>query len=146
VAASAWEIFNVAKHKIGAAGLSLSGATFRMSLHRSSASTNLTGAITIFSSIGDECSGGGYSAITLSGVTWTAGASAGQQAWDVTDPVFTASASTLSAVRFAVVRTSGGAGSGIPLCFAALSTAEFDVTTGNTLTVQMAATGVFTLA
>ncbi len=133
MAASAWTIFDVAKHRIGDGGIDLSGAGFRISLHRSSASTNLTAAITSFGSIGDECSGGGYSAILLAGVAWTAGTSAGQQKWDVTDPIFTASASTLSAVRYAVIRTSAGAGTGIPLCFAALSTAEFNVTTGNTL-------------
>jgi hypothetical protein len=99
MAASAWTVFDVAKHRIGDGGIDLSGGTFRMSLHRSSASTNLTAAITAWSSIGDECSGGGYSAIQLSGTTWTAGASAGQQAWDHTDPVFTASSSVLSAVR-----------------------------------------------
>jgi hypothetical protein len=65
----------------------------------------------------------------------------------VTDPVFTASASTLSAVRYAVIRKSAGAvTSGLLLCYAALSTAEFNVTTGNTLTIQMHANGVFTLA
>jgi hypothetical protein len=48
---------------------------------------------------------------------------------------------------YAVIYSQGAsAGTGIPVCFAALSTAEFNVTTGNTLTVQLAATGVFTLA
>ena len=85
-------------------------------------------------------------AVTLAGVAWTNGASAGQQKWDVTDPIITAVGSTLSAVRYAVIRLSGtSVTSGHLLCFAALSTAEFDVSTGNTLTIQMAATGVFTL-
>jgi hypothetical protein len=61
--------------------------------------------------------------------------------------VITAIGSTLDAVRFACIRKSSGAvTSGFVLCYAALSTAAFDVTTGNTLTIQMAATGVFTLA
>lgn len=147
MAASAWTVFDSAKHKIGNGAINLSSHTFRLSLHRTSASANLAGDITIFTSVGDQCSGGGYAAKTLAGVSWGAGTSAGQQKWDVTDPVFTASASTLSAVRYAVIRKSAGATtSGLLLCYAALSTAEFNVTTGNTLTIQMAATGVFTLA
>jgi len=146
MAASAWTIFDRAKHKIATSTMPLSGGVFRLSLHRTSASANLVGDITIFTSVGDQCSGGGYAAVTLAGVAWTNGASAGQQKWDVTDPIITASASTLSAVRYAVIRLSAGATtSGHLLCYAALSTAEFNVTTGNTLTIQMASTGVFTL-
>jgi hypothetical protein len=147
MAASAWTIFDQAKHYIGDGTIPLSGSTFRLSLHRTSASANLVGDITIFSSVGDQCSGGGYVALTLADIAWTAGASAGQQKFDCTDPVFTASASTLSAVRYAVIRKSAGATtSGILLCFAALSTSQFNVSTGNTLTIQMNAAGIFTLA
>jgi hypothetical protein len=148
--ASPWTVFDTAKHKIAAGGIDLSGdgsdKAFRMSLHSNTASTNLSGAITVWGSIGSECTGGGYSALTLSGVTWGTGASAGQQKFDFTDPVFTASASILTSVRYAVVYKSTAASSGIPLIFAALSTASFSVTTSNTLTIQLATTGAFTLA
>ncbi len=78
-------------------------------------------------------------------MTWAAGVSAGVQKFDCTDPVFTASASDITNVRYAVIRKSVSATGGHPLCFAALSTAAFTVSTGNTLTIQMATTGVFTL-
>jgi hypothetical protein len=147
MAASAWTIFDRAKHYIGDGTIPLSGGIFRLSLHRTSASANLVGNITIFSSVGEQCSGGGYVAQTLASHTWTAGASAGQQRFDAADPVFTASASTLSAVRYAVIRlSSGSTTSGLLLCYAALSTSEFNISTGNTLTLQLAATGIFTLA
>lgn len=161
MAASQWFIFDAAKFKIGNGTINLSAPNaFRMSLHRTSASALLTGlsAVTVFSSVGDQCSGGGWgtsaagartnsNGLTLTGVSWGTGASGGQQKWDCTDPVFTASASILSAVRFAVIRSSAGATtSGHLVCYAALSTAEFDVATSNTLTIQMAATGIFTLA
>ena len=146
MAASAWKVFDIAKFKIGVGSLNLSAGPFRMSLHRSSASTNISGAITVWGSIADECSGGGYSALTLSGLSWKEGVSAGVQLFNFTDPVFTASASILSAVRYAVVYKSTAASSGIPLIYAALSTAEFNVTTSNTLTIQLATTGAFTLA
>jgi hypothetical protein len=148
MAASAWTIAKRAKHHIGNGNIDLSADNFRLTLHRSSASTNLTvdaSNITVFSSVGSESSGGGYSDVLLSNIAWTNGASAGQQKFDCTDPIITASSSTLSAVRYAVIRNSIAAASGRLLCFAALSTAEFNVTTGNTLTIQMASTGIFTL-
>lgn len=145
MAASAWTIFDRAKHHIGVGTINLSSGNFRLTLHRTSASANLVGDITTYASVGDECSGGGYSDVSLAGIAWTNGASAGQQKFDCTDPVITASGSTLSAVRYAVIRQSASAGGGPLLCYAALSTAEFNVTTGNTLTIQMAATGIFTL-
>ena len=146
MAASAWTIFDQAKHYIGMGTIDLSGGSFRLTLHRTSASANLVGNITTFASVGSESSGGGYSDFSLASISWGAGTSAGQQKWDVTDPVITASGSTLSAVRYAVIRQSASAGGGPLLAYAALSTSEFNVTTGNTLTIQMAATGVFTLA
>jgi len=148
MAASAWTVFDQAKHKIGDGTIDLSGGTFRLALYRTSASANLIGNITIQSSIGSESSGGGYplGGTALGSITWTAGASAGEQAFDCADPIFTASASVLSAVRYAVIVQSLGATSGHLLCYAALSTVQFNVTTGNTLTVQMNASGIFTLA
>jgi glutamate synthase domain-containing protein 2 len=162
MAASQWFVFDAAKFKIGNGTINLSAPNaFRMSLHRTSASALITGlsAVTVWSSVGDVSSGGGWGTsasgaakansqgLTLAGVSWGTGASGGQQKWDCTDPVFTASASILSAVRFAVIRYSAGTvNSGHLVCYAALSTAEFDVATSNTLTIQMAATGIFTLA
>jgi len=148
MAASAWTVFDQAKHNLGNGVIDLSAHTFRLSLHRTSASALVVdGDITIFTSVGDQCSGGGYVAVTLASTTWAAGASAGIQAFDSANPVITASSSTLSAVRYAVIRKSAGSTvSGLLLCFAALSTAEFNVSTGNTLTVQMNASGIFTLA
>ena len=146
MAASAWTVFDCAKHKLGTGSIDFLGGIWRMSLHDSDASTLLSGAITTKASIGNECTGGGYAALTLSGITWTTTTSTGLQEFDFTDPVFTASASALTSVRFAVIYTSTGASDGIPVAYADLSTASFTVTTGNTLTVQLAAGGAFTLA
>ena len=145
MAASAWTIFDRAKHYIGMGTINLSAGNFRLTLHRTSASANLVGDITTFTSVGSECVGGGYSDFALAGVSWGSGASAGQQKWDCTDPIITASASTLSAVRYAVIRKSVSANGGPLLCYAALSVSEFDVSTGNTLTIQMNTNGIFTL-
>ena len=149
MAATAWAFWDRAKHRICNGDINLSAGPFRLALYSTAASGSInTDALTIQSEIGSECSGGAYNAggLTLSGVTWTAGASAGQQAFDCTDPVFTASGSAISNVRFGVIVRSIGATSGYLLCWSALSTAQFDVTAGNTLTIQMNSNGIFTLA
>jgi len=149
MAATAWAFWNESKHRICNGDINLSAGPFRLALYSSAASGSInTATITIQSEIGSECSGGAYNAggLTLSGVTWGAGASAGQQRFDTTDAIFTASGSAISNVRFGVVVRSIDATSGYLLCWSALSTAQFDVTTGNTLTVQMNANGLFTLA
>lgn len=149
MAASAWVIFDRAKHYIGDGTIDLSGGEFRISLHKTSASANLVGDITIKSSVGSEISAtGGYAAggQSLSSPLWTNGASAGEQKWDATDPIFTASGASLNNIRYAVIATSVTATSGVLLCYAALSTAQFNVSSGNTLTVQMNSSGIFTLS
>jgi len=149
MAATAWAFWDRAKHRICNGDIDLSAGPFRLALYSSAASGSIvTDSLTIQSEIGTECSGGNYNAggLTLSGVTWTAGASAGQQAFDCSDPVFTASGSAISNVRFGVIVRSIGATSGYLLCWSALSASQFDVTTNNTLTIQMNANGIFTLA
>lgn len=158
MAASAWKVFPAAKQKIGNSTIDLSGA-FRLSLHRTSASINTrAAALTIFTSVSWLSSGGGWGksgapgadkangqGLTLTGVSWVSDGASGYK-FDCTDPVFTASASTLSAVRWAVIRQSAGSvNSGHILCYAPLSTAQFDVQASNTLTIQMNASGIFTL-
>lgn len=149
MAATAWVFYNEAKHKIGNGLINLSGGNFRLALYMSAASASVnTATVTIQSELGSQVSGGAYAAggLALSGVSWGAGTSAGQQKWDCTDPVFTASGSAMSNVKYGVIVCSVAATSGYLMCWSKLSTAGFDVTTGNTLTVQMNASGVFTLA
>ncbi|KKM20423.1 hypothetical protein LCGC14_1645640 [marine sediment metagenome] len=144
MAASAWTMFPRGRHHIGTE--TLSAGTYRLTLHKTAASTNLSASgLTLFASIGNICTGGGLSATALANIKWTAGASANISKWDCDDIVLTASGSDITSVRFAVIRLSTGASEGKPICYAALSTAEFTVSTGNTLTIQLATTGIFTL-
>jgi hypothetical protein len=151
MAASAWTVFATAKHKLGLGKLDLSGATWKIMLFQSSASANLseTAPITSIGSVGTYTASAfnGDDTLALSGIVWTgtASANAATRKWDVTDPVFTASSSTIGNVRYAVIYCSTASVDSV-LCYAALSTAMFDVSKGNTLTVQMAQGGVFTLA
>ena len=144
MAASAWTMFPRGRHYIGTE--TLSAGTYRLSLHKTAASTNLSASgLTLFASIGNECAGGGYSSTALASIVWTAGTSANISKWDAADIIITASGSDITNVRFAVIRLSTGASTGKVICYAALSTAAFTVSTGNTLTIQLATTGIFTL-
>jgi len=154
MAAGAWNFWTESKVKLSgtsASGINLATGPFRMLLFDAGASASISAvAITIQSEIApgsNEVSGGRYVAggITLSGLTW---ASSGVNAkFDFTDPIWTASGSAMSAVKYAViVRSVTAVTSGFLLCYSTLSASEFDVTVGNTLTIQLASTGCFTLS
>ena len=53
--------------------------------------------------------------------------------------IFTASGAALSAIKYAVIRNSTGAGAGKVLAFCTLSTAAFSISSPNTLTILPAA-------
>lgn len=144
MAAGAWKINKNAKLKIGAASIVLSGGVFNLTLHSVGASANLiSGLVSVFSSIGSECTGGGYTAggNTLSSHTW---AISGQNAkFDSSDWVVTGS---IGSIKYAAIMMSTGASEGFVLCYSTLSASGFDLTGSNTLTIQMNASGIFTLA
>lgn len=160
MAAGTWKVFGVAKRKMGTAGLQLSSGTFKMALHTTAASANLsigrsvgapTPGITLWSSIGSEIgtSSGRYTAggVAAGGVTWAVGANTSTMkfSYTTTGVIITASAGPLTNVRYAVIRTSTAAADGVPICYAALTTTQFTVASPNTLTILPAGTGVFTL-
>ena len=162
--AGTWKIFAKAKKIIGtgpgvmtSGGITLGVGVFKMSLHRLSASANLLlqaiGGISTFASVPGEISplggyvAGGRNLVPATGF-WTTGASTKQLKFTYTTVglVFTASGASLKNIKFAVIRTSSGAGAGKLVCFCTLSTAAFSIVSPNTLTILPAATGVFTLA
>ena len=151
MAATAWVFYHEAKHKLAVgdiSGFNLSADIFRLALYKTAATNpadNL--ALSIQSQLSNQCTGGNYSAggKTLSATTWTTTATSVQK-FDGDDWVITASGTAISAVLFAAICNSIAATSGFLLCFSQLSTAPFDITTGNTMTVTMNAAGIFTLA
>jgi len=151
MAATAWAFYNEAKHKLcvgDASGFNLSADVFNLALFKSAATTPAeTATLSIFTEISNQCTGGAYTAggKTLSATTWTATAATTQK-FDSTNWVVTATGTTISAVKYAVLFNSISATSGFLLCWSQLSTSPFDVTTGNTLTVQINTAGIFTLA
>ena len=149
MAATAWAFYHEAKHKLATGDLNLSAAFWRIALYKSALTSPAeTATLTKQSSISAECTGGAYNAggLTLSGQTWTATAAATQK-WDVTDPIITASGSPITSIKYAaIVKSVDTTTSGYPMCWSQLSTSAIDVGTGNTITIAMNASGVFTLA
>lgn len=159
--AGTWKIYAKAKKILGtggnamtAGGITLGVGVFKMSLHRPSASAAILALSTrsTFASIPGEISAtGGYVAggrnlVPATG-KWTVGASAKQYKFTYTTAglIFTANGGNLTNIKYALIRTSSGAGAGKVLCFCTLSASAFTITTGNTLTITPNASGVFTL-
>jgi hypothetical protein len=134
--------------------IDMDGTTFDMHFIRTSGSAAVVNAAlsTLGSIDAEEVSAtGGY---TTSGraltTTWAAGDSAGEIRFDATDLVLTASGANINNIRYAVIvaRTgaSGADNANLLVAQAALSTAQFTLNSGSTLTVQFNASGIFELA
>jgi hypothetical protein len=147
MAASAWQLYNSGKRFIGNGTIELGVGNFKMALFTSASNTS-TFTLSTFASLTNEISAtGGYATggkllVPATGY-WTTGASAKQMkfTYSTIGLTFTASGSALNNIKYAVIYQSGGK----LLCFCQLSSAQFTVSSPNTLTVLPAATGVFTL-
>ena len=151
MAATAWQLYNKAKQSIGNGTITLGAGVFKMVLART-ASNASTFTLSTYASITNEISAtGGYAtggkALVPATAQWTVGASAKSYKFTMSTVglAFTASGASLTNIRYAVLRNSTGALAGKLLCFCQLSSAQFTVTSPNTLTVLPAATGIFTL-
>lgn len=153
MAVGAWTFFNTFRKNIGTAGVNLKTGTFRMCLLTSTAALTAAGAYSTYGGIstnelatsnGYTAGGGTKGALT---VNWSATPSAGTYRFTYTPArVWTATGGNIGPLKFAAIFTSGAsAGAKKLVCFSQLSTAGFTITTGNTLTITQAATGVFQL-
>lgn len=143
MAATSFQLYNESKKYIGNGTIQLGVSALKLKL-TTSASNASTFTLSTFASINNEISArGGYVAggRALASLAWTVGASAKQYMFDAADLVFTASGSALNNVKFAVIGMSGSK----CLAWCKLSTAQFTVTSPNTLTIQFNAAGIFTL-
>ena len=74
-------------------------------------------------------------------------ASAGVYKFDCDDVTWTATGGTIPNIKFAVIWLSAASANGRHLlCRSTLSTSQFTLSMGNTMTIQMNASGVLTLA
>lgn len=147
-AAGAWTFYNEAKKYLMSGDIDLNSATFRMGLY-TSASNFATATLSRHDQATNEIAdGNGYSTSgkALTGVTWTAGASASEMRFDCTAVIWTATGGNIANIKAAVIFIEGAsAGARKLLCYSQLSTAQFTLTTGNTLTITPSANGIFEL-
>lgn len=150
MAASAWAFYNSFKRYLGDGTIDLDNDTFVMGLYQSTsnaatATLSVTGSLTNEVSSGNGYASGGK---TLTGVTWSTGASASEMRFDATATIWSASGGNIANIRYAVIydnTTGASAGNRKLVAYSALSTAQFTVTDGNTLTVTPSANGIFEL-
>lgn len=140
-AASAWTITNAFKERLGNAEINLDTDTFKVVLL--SSSSNIAATSDDATAVTNELStANGY---TSGGVTVTPGwtRSSGTCTFDISDPSWTASGGSIVA-RFAAIYDTTPTPDRV-IAFCTLDSAPADVTTasGNTLTIQISANGVF---
>lgn len=146
MAAGAWTFYNIAKKKLMDGSIDLDTNTFRMSLY-TSASNAATVTLSTRTSVTNEVTEAfGYSSSgkPLASVTWAVGASATEYRWNAAAIVWTAAGGSIASIKFAVIWQSSGVADKL-LCFSQLSTAQFTVTSGNTLTITPSTNGIFEL-
>ena len=151
MAAQAWKLFKSAKHRIGTNTLALNGAKYRLSFCSTITSKV---AVSTFHGLNYRVATHGtdylISGENLSTGVWTGYGSANSltRKFDLTNPgVITASATAITAMNVAVLWKSAATSATRYLLAYATLTTTYPLTVGksNTLTVQMATSGVFTL-
>ena len=148
MAATAWAFYNQFKEYISG-DIDLDADEFRMALYQSS-SNAATDTLSTQNQVTNEVTAtNGYVAggQTLTGVNWSQGASAGVLRFDCNNPIWTATGGAINNVKFAVIYREAGTSAGADklVCTSTLTSSEFDLSSGNTLTVTINASGVFEL-
>ena len=143
MAADAWVVHDRFKEYQGDGTIDMDGDSFELRLYTSSSNIATT-------SVGDattatnELSGNGYSAVTLTGVTWTR--SGGTVTFDWADAEFTASGGSITARFAAVVDTTTTPDEVVCHSLLDNTPADVTVTDGNTLTISTPSGGCLTLS
>ena len=150
MAAGAWAIYNKFKEYVADGTLDLDNDVFKLALF-TSASNAATTTLSVLGSVTNEvASGNGYltGGKSLAGITWAAGASASEMRLDATATIWSASGGSIANAKHAVLYdfTSGAsAGARKLVATSQLSTSQFSITAGNTLTITPSANGIFEL-
>lgn len=146
MAAGKWKLYESAKEFIGDATIDLDGHTFKMALFLSTSNCNTLTHDQLADLTNQHANANGYTTggVTLTGVTWAR--SGGTVTFDCDNPVWTASGGSIVA-RFAVIYDDTAAGDELlAVCLLDTTPADVTATDGNTLTITINATGVFTLS
>jgi hypothetical protein len=152
MAAGKWKLYDLAKKYIGDGTHDLDDTTnWKVALFLSTSNANtLSVGTAVYGDLTNEhANANGYTTggLALTSETWTN--SSGTITFDAADPVWTASGGSIVA-RYAVIYRNATVNSIVKplLCVCLLDTAPADVTTttGNTFTITMNASGLFTLS
>jgi len=147
MAAGKWKLYAKAKEAIANGDIDLNGHSFKINLYLSTSNCDTLTAHDQLSDLTNQVATAfGYTQDTKA-VTISVSEAGGTVTVDeTTNPVWTASGGSITA-RFAVIYDDTHA-SDMPLCVCLLDTAPADVTAtdGNTLTITMNASGIFTIS
>jgi len=149
MAAGKWKVYDLAKKALADGTLDLDGNTFKVTLHSSASNANTLSIGPAFSAVTNElATANGYTAGgTAVTPSWLN--SAGVETFDISDPSWTASGGSITA-RFAVLRAVGTLNGIVDpivaVCLLDTAPADVTATTGNPFTIQINASGAFTLS
>ena len=148
MAATAWTIYNKAKKKIGDGGILLGTDLFRIQLHKSTSNISIgvtsigysiASSVTVEVANANKYVTGGKS---IASKVWTISSTAVK--FDGADVVWSASGGAINSIKYALLRNSAG-GSAHAVGWSRLTATWFALADGNTLTLQFATAGIFTL-
>ena len=136
-----------AKKKICNGTMSLTSA-FRIGLVKTLGATPAD--VSLYGSFSEVTSQTGYVPLgkSLSAEAWTGADGAGDvtMKFDASNVVWTATLSAITSIKGAIIFLSGAtAGARHVLCYSTLTATQFSLAVGNSLTIQMASTGIFEL-
>ena len=148
MAAGSYTLYNRAKYYLNTGQIDLDAGNIRSKLYQSDSNAS-TSTLSTRSQVTNPVTGGGYKAASggsylLANYSVTTGASAGEYIFNSDDTVYTASGANITSIMYDVLYAGSGGG-GLLLAWCKLSTAAFTVTSGNTLTNQVNASGYFTI-
>ena len=150
MAAGKWRLYEIAKEAIAQGTIDLDSDTFKINLYLSTSNADTLAKATVTANLtsitNQVATNFGYTQDTKA-VTLSVSESGGTVTVDeTTNPVWTASGGDITA-RFAVIWDDTHA-TNMPLCVCELDTTPADVTAtdGNTFTINMNASGVFTMS
>ena len=147
MAAQAWQIYNEFKLNLGKKVIHLDTDAFNLALFLSTSNAGSVSLVTAqYANLTNEhANANGYTTggVLVNGTYTAAGAT---MTFDVDDASWNATGGSITA-RFGVIYSNTATNKDL-VCFSNLDStpADVTVTTGNTLTIQINASGVFTLA
>lgn len=148
--AGKWKVYESAKQYIGDGTIDLDANTFAMALFTSASNANTLAGLSTLSALTNQvANANGYTTggVALGSITWTN--AAGTMTFTSANAQWAASGGSITA-RYAVVYRTGTVNSvtNAILCVCLLDTAPADVTVtaGNTLTIQINASGIFNMS